>query len=486
MNAVIYARFSSSGQQETSIEFQVRDCTEFAERKGYTVDKVFADRAKSATTANRPAFKEMISYVQMHKVNAVICWKRDRFARNRLDSAIYKDKLKELGIKVYYAQESNIESVDGIIIDSVMDGIAEWYSANLSANIRKGNAVGAAHRWTMGTQVFGLKAGDDKTFVINEDEAPIVKDIYEMYADGAKIKDIISKYPQFKRHQLDRMLSNEKYYGRYKMYGVDDMCIPPIISKELFDKVQEMKSHRKHHPNLKESDYILTGRLYCGECGEPMVACGSNHENKTYRYYCCVGKKKHSCTMARVSKEWAEMQVLNKLKEVIQQDDILEDIATKYVEWQATQVVDIKGLENEKRGLETKINHAYDIMIENGTNKAILQKVKEMQERINAIDEEIDGNLQFVFSKEDVVAYLKDLRICYDEKDWNKELVRTFLVKAIYSKDRFILQTRVTEDDLPVEDIATLEHLVDEMSQKMQFTYQGYTFFVIRKEVAGG
>ena len=165
--------------------------------------------------------------------------------------------------------------------------------------------------------------------------------------------------------------------------------------------------------------------------------------------------------MARVSKEWAEMQVLNKLKEVIQQDDVIDEIATKYVEWQSTQVVDTKSLENEKRGLETKISHAYDIMLENGKDSVLMDKIREMQERINAIDEEIDGNMPFVFSKEDVVAYLKDLRICYDEKDWNKELVRTFLVKATYTKDRFILQTRVTEDDLPVEDISTLEHLVE-------------------------
>ena len=100
MNAVIYARFSSSGQQEQSIEGQVRDAESYAERMGYTIVNTYADRAISGTTDQRPAFQRMIQDSAKGQFEIVLVWKLDRFARNRYDSARYKAQLKKNGGKV--------------------------------------------------------------------------------------------------------------------------------------------------------------------------------------------------------------------------------------------------------------------------------------------------------------------------------------------------------------------------------------------------
>ena len=131
IKAVIYARYSSDNQREESIEGQLRECVAFAERSGFTVLQHYIDRAYSAKTDNRPEFQRMINDSQKKLFDVVIVWKLDRFARNRYDSARYKNQLKKNGIKVLSATESISEGSEGIILESVLEGIAEDYYAEL-------------------------------------------------------------------------------------------------------------------------------------------------------------------------------------------------------------------------------------------------------------------------------------------------------------------------------------------------------------------
>ena len=105
MKAVIYARFSSSGQREESIEGQIRECTRYAESKGYKIIGTYADRALSGTNDRRPDFQRMIR--DAANFDVVICWKHDRFARNRYDAALYKYKLKNFGVSIEYAADQS-------------------------------------------------------------------------------------------------------------------------------------------------------------------------------------------------------------------------------------------------------------------------------------------------------------------------------------------------------------------------------------------
>lgn len=122
MKAVIYARYSSDNQTEASIEGQLRECMEFAERAEIDVVGNYIDRALTAKTDNRPEFQKMIKDSYKHAFDCIIVWKLDRFARNRYDSAHYKSLLKKNGVKVISAKESIGEGSEGILLESVLEG----------------------------------------------------------------------------------------------------------------------------------------------------------------------------------------------------------------------------------------------------------------------------------------------------------------------------------------------------------------------------
>ena len=138
MNAVIYARYSSHNQTEQSIEGQLRDCYTFAERQGLHVVGEYIDRAITGRTDERPDFQRMISDAQKHQFQRVIVWKFDRFSRDRYDSAIYKHKLKQHGVKVLSAMENVGEGEVGIILEALLEASAEQYSLDLSRKVLRG------------------------------------------------------------------------------------------------------------------------------------------------------------------------------------------------------------------------------------------------------------------------------------------------------------------------------------------------------------
>ena len=173
MNAVIYARYSSERQTEQSIEGQIRYCTQYADQHGYKIVDTYIDRAISGTSDNRPQFQKMISDSAKGQFRYIIVWKLDRFARNRYDSAIYKNKLKNNNVKVLSATEGIGEGDESIILEAVLEAMAETYSRQLSQNVRRGLKESALKcKSTGGTIPLGYKI-DGGNLVIDEKTAPI-------------------------------------------------------------------------------------------------------------------------------------------------------------------------------------------------------------------------------------------------------------------------------------------------------------------------
>ena len=136
MTAVIYARYSSDNQREESIEGQIRECTAYAEKNGITIVKHYIDRAISAKTDNRPEFQQMIKDSDKKLFDIVLVWKLDRFARNRYDSARYKTQLKKNGVKLMSATEIISEGPEKHHSGIVLEGYAEYDSADLTEVVR--------------------------------------------------------------------------------------------------------------------------------------------------------------------------------------------------------------------------------------------------------------------------------------------------------------------------------------------------------------
>ena len=143
MTAVIYARYSSDSQREASIEGQLRDCKDYAEKNGITVVGTYIDRAYSAKTDDRPEFQHMIKDSAKKIFDVVLVWKLDRFARNRYDAVNYKHQLEKNGVHLVSAMEPISQGPEGIMVESMLIGMAEYYSAELALKVARGERENA-------------------------------------------------------------------------------------------------------------------------------------------------------------------------------------------------------------------------------------------------------------------------------------------------------------------------------------------------------
>lgn len=192
MNVVIYARFSSHSQTEQSIEGQLKVCYEYAESNHYTVVGEYIDRAISGTTDNRAEFQRMISDSDKHTFEGVLVYQLDRFARNRYDSAINKAKLKKNGVRVLSAKENIANDASGILVEGVLESMAEYYSVELSQKIHRGMAINAEKCLSNGSNPgLGFKVDAERRFYVDDEEAAVVREIYERYASGETKAEII-------------------------------------------------------------------------------------------------------------------------------------------------------------------------------------------------------------------------------------------------------------------------------------------------------
>ncbi len=461
--AVIYARYSSSGQREESIEGQLRECHEFAQRNGLTIVGEYIDKALTGRTDRRPDFQRMLRDSERGVFQAVICWKMDRFARNRYDSAMCKYKLKKNGVRIFYAKEAIPEGPEGIILESVMEGYAEYYSENLSQNVKRGNYDSALELKTLGQTLLGLRKGLDGRFEIDPATAPVVRRIFEEYARGEPAKDIYSRLNEegyrtirggsFNKNSLHRILQNEKYVGvyQYKDIRVED-GIPPIVDRELFDRCQRMVKRHRHSPAAaRETCFLLTPKLFCGHCGEPMTGdSGTSKSGRVYHYYTCNNRRARKCQKHRAVKDWIEDLVIDKLLELIHSDEFIEEVTKKCIEYQQREkdYSVLHALESRQKENEKSIQNllaAMEVGIITQSTKSRLMALEAEREQIEkGIARELIAEPEL--DREQVAYFLKRFRTGdRSDEEFQAFLVDTFLNSVyLYDDDKLILALNYT------------------------------------------
>ena len=432
-NAVIYARYSSSNQREESIVGQIRECKQYAERHGFTVIREYSDSATTGKTDRRPAFQKMIKDAEKHDFQAVLVWKLDRFARNRYDSAIYRNKLKQHGVRIYSAMEAISDSPEGIILEGLMESLAEYYSANLSENVKRGLYDSALERKILGKPPLGYRRSTEGKFEINPETAPVVQRIFDEYAGGKTVTQIVDGLNrdriktgtggQFNKNSLYHLLKNEQYTGMYRYKDiVDPNGIPPIISKELFDSVQNVAVKRKKNRKIRvkepEENYILSSVLFCGICDSPMTGeSARSATGRTYKYYSCIGTRhqaNNGCTKKRVSKDLIEHAVARIVNEEILTDEFIEFIAQETVKFQeSTDVYQrVNDLKRELASIERKIKNLMSGLEYAPNSRAIAEQIEKREHERSELEAEIqhEMNNAVIFSAEEVSSYLHALK----------------------------------------------------------------------------
>ena len=208
-------------------------------KNGFTVVKHYIDRAISAKTDNRPQFQQMIKDSERGIFDVIIVWKLDRFARNRYDSARYKTQLKRNGVKLVSATEVISAGPEGIILESVLEGYAEYYSADLSEKVVRGMTENALKGiYNGGTIPFGYMIDETRHYQPDPLLAPYVEQTFQKYADGATMTDLRdwlkahniknSMGGEMSYNTIQRMLSNRRYIGELRLRDGTAQCNPGI------------------------------------------------------------------------------------------------------------------------------------------------------------------------------------------------------------------------------------------------------------------
>ena len=459
---VIYARYSSSGQREESIEGQLRDCKEYAARNGLNIVGEYVDKAISGTTDKRPDFQRMMKDSDRGIFKAVLCWKMDRFARNRYDSAIHKARLKRNGIRLFYAKEAIPEGPEGIILESVMEGYAEYYSENLSQNVRRGFYDSALELKTLGRRLLGYRTGADGRFELDPNTAPIVRRIFEEYAAGEPAHKIVERLnteghktvlgKPFNKNSIRRILENEKYLGIYEYQDIRvENGMPAIVDRKLFDRCAvSLKTHHRAPAASRQTAFLLTTKLFCGHCGDPMTGDGGTSKGgKVHHYYVCNKKRQHKCDKKRVKKDWIEDLVIGELVRLIHSDSFIDEIADRCMEYQKREKdrTVLNSLEARLKETEKGIQNvraAIEAGIITPTTKTRLVELEAERGKIEkGIAKELLSDPEL--ERDQIVYFLEKLRAgdVADEK-YKITLVDTFLNSVYLYDDHLILVLNYT------------------------------------------
>lgn len=459
MKAVIYARYSSDNQREESIEGQIRECTAFAEKNSITVLRHYIDRAFSAKTDNRPEFQAMIKDSGKKLFDMILVWKLDRFARNRYDSARYKAALKKNGVKVVSATETISPGAEGVLLESLLEGMAEYYSVDLAEKVVRGMTENALKcKYNGGTLPIGYQVDSEQYFQLDPLTAPFVLEAFQRYDEGATMTQIQDWLNQqgvkntrglpLNYNSVQHLLNNRRYIGEYAYRDiVVPEGIPAIVPKDLFDRVQEKLAKNKKAParHKAEDDYLLTTKLFCGYCGAYLCGeSGTSRNGEVHHYYKCVSvkKKRRECHKKSVRKEWIEDLVVRETMKMVMDDKAIEAIVSMLMDLQDRENVNLPLYEQQLRETDTAIQNVL-----NAIQQGVLTKsTKGRLEELEAAKEELENRIACEklakpkISAEFMTFWLHRFRkLDVTQQSHRKMLIDTFINAIFLYDDKLVI-----------------------------------------------
>ena len=454
IKAVIYARYSCSGQREESIEGQIRECTDFAERKGYVVVNTFIDRALTGKNDKRPSFQNMIKASFSKNFDVVIVWKLDRFAHNRLDSAQYKYILKRNGVRVVSATESISETSEGILLETLLEGYAEFYSAELAEKVDRGMTENVLNgKCNGGTPTLGYIVNEDKRLELDPVAAPAVLEAFQNYAAGHTMKEITDELNNkglrsprsgmITINAVTRMLHNRRYLGEYRYKEtVVTNAIPRIVSDELFEQVQEkLAVNKKASARRKaEEEYLLTTKVFCGKCGRHMVGESgtSGTADRIYRYYKCSGvKQRLGCDKKSVKKEWLEDIVIEQVRGALSNDVLLSRISDDIIAMLEADNTLLPVLNNDLKDVEKSIKNMVKAIEQGIVTESTKERLEELEKQRKELRLQItkEEAARPNITKEHILFWFEKLKKLNIKKAEHRRRLINIFVNAIYLYD---------------------------------------------------
>ncbi len=427
----LYARFSSDNQRAESIDAQLRAMRNYCKDHNYIITETYTDEAKSATTDRRPAFQQMIADSSKKTFDIVLVHKLDRFARNRYDSAVYKRELRKNGVIVCSVLENLDNSPESIMMESVLEGMSEYYSQNLAREVMKGMRETALQcKHTGGKPPLGYDVDEDtKKLIINPYEAETVKLIFDMYSKGYGYSAILDelhnqnrktkKGTDFVKNSLYSILTNPKYQGVFvynrssakdcngrrntHMYKENDDIVfvdggcPQIVDRDTYDKVQSILVTHKHtggRMNAKEN-YLLSGKLICKECGRTLTGSKrkSGRSKLVHITYRCPSNK-YKCNNREINKVYIEDYVISLLERYIFNHSALKKISKRIDEMSGASIQESREEQLHQELEETNIalKNVADAVASGLISDVLVAKLNELESKKANIEQRLMDN----------------------------------------------------------------------------------------------
>lgn len=471
--ARLYGRYSSTNQKEESIEQQFDACKAYAEREGYVITGEYADMALTGKEAERRTqFMKMLRDAERGLFDVLLVWKMDRFARNRYDSAIFKKLLKESGVKVISVMEYIPEGAEGILLESMLDGYAEYFSFNLGENVRRGrNKAAKKAKFTGGRIPFGYDVDDEGRFIIDEERAAIVREAFERHSKGETRKAIYESFnarglvtrdgKPFQRATMDSMFRNPKYIGiyRFNTFDGDEIILeggcPAIVPREQWDIINRKRENGSPSRKARRGVYPLSGITRCGVCGCAYYGGEvTPRGKKTYTYYShnretqaqidCKGRR-------YVNQDVLDSAVLNLILSTVLNEELVDEIVKKAMEIQEEEKGDDTALlTSELEQVKTALTNIYSA-IEAGLFSAGLQeRFENLEDRRKALEDELakKGVELDKLTPEQIKSFLTSFRDGdLEDVDFQRVLMRQFVRQVILTPDAALVLLNYAPSD---------------------------------------
>ena len=339
------------------------------------------------------------------------------------------------------------DTPEGIILESLLEGMNQYFSAELSQKVKRGmKETRLKGNFTGGHLLYGYDLKDHK-IIINESQAEIVRYIYEQFSLGVYVKDIIkfltakgiyNNGKPFARNTMYNILKNEKYSGIYRHGGeVFENMYPQIVPTDIYESVRAKISENKYGKRSVEVVYLLRHKLKCGYCGQPISAeTGTSKNGQVKRYYKCLGRKRQNgCKKSMISKEYLENLIISAIIEQLSDQQIMNTIVANLlkIQEQLTKETPILNLlAKEKRQTEKAIKNIMTA-IENGViTNTTTKRLKELEER----QENLERQILLERSKSAVKYTDQEIRTYYGQAlNLEPQMLINYLVKEIIVYD---------------------------------------------------
>ena len=487
IRAALYGRFSSDNQREESIMAQFRDGKAYCKRKGYTIVKTYADEARSGTTTvGRDEYNRMLLDAAGGLFDVIIFHKVDRAARNEFDYYNTKRELEEAGVRYEYSkQEIDSTTPEGQMMESVMVGMAAYYSRNLASEIKKGLRENAYEgKSTGGIPPYGYSTNKEKKWIINEEEAPAIRLIFSMYVEGKSYEEIVGaltgagyttrRGTPFKKSSLHDILQNPKYKGTLilgkstkrgnkrnnhqisKDAQYFENTIPPIVSADVWEKAGKIMEGKKKRSGAGKAKavYALTGLIYCGKCGGPLVGQANIDRYGVRRYYyrCRPCKSKmvrrdeiEGIVLETIKKAFLADGALERIKKIIH-DEIEKEGSINYGER-------IKKLSASIAKAKMRLNNLYRLVEDGVADEYDISRIKEAKRNLTALKQSMNDLKERAAVGtpteevvESVIANLKEFFETKKDPHEMKALFHLLVKKVIITDDEAVVVLMVTQE----------------------------------------